>query len=820
MKNRKKVLSVLLASALAITTAACGAQQPASDNTGSGTDTQQSQTATEQPAQESAGETAEQPAEQPAEESAAEQGGEQQIASGSDAPLVIASDDFSEKFSEFFASSVPDQRIADATTVTLLGNDRAGELVYNGIEGETRSYNGTDYTYKGVADCVITENADGTVDYDFKLREGVKFADGEELTADDVIFSYYVFIDPSYDGGASVYALPIVGIDAYREGSDTLFNLLVKAGKDNTDFSNFTEDQQKKFYETDLPAAGAAFAQSIADYCDTKGYQAETEAIAKASIANAMVNWGFAKDNGDGTITTTSGFVKSFDVAGGEAPEAKDFWQTMIDSYEQDVISLSDTENAGSGILDFLPDEYRVAVETGASADHVEGIQKTGDYSVKVTLSEVDATAIYQLAIPIQPMHYYGDKSLYDYDNNKFGFEKGDLSSVRAKTTTPMGAGPYKFDKYENKIAYLSANENYWEGAPVTKNIQFKVTASPDKESGVVQGTIDISDPSASKSVFEQIAGENSNGELSGDVLTTVLTDYRGYGYIGMNSENVCVNGENGSEASKNLRKALATIISVYRDVSIDSYYGEAASVINYPISNTSWAAPQASDPDYKVAFSVDVNGKDIYTDSMTDDEKYAAALEASLGFFEAAGYTVQDGKITAAPKGAKLSYEVMIGGDGSGDHPSFGILTEASEALKSIGFDLVINDLSDTSIMWSALEAGTAELWCAAWQTTLDPDMFQIYHSEGGSAGHYRINSKELDQLVLEAKTVTDQAVRKALYKEALDFVVDFACEIPVYQRQDCTIYSNERVNIDSITKDQTTYYTFLNELNRIAMN
>ena len=26
-----------------------------------------------------------------------------------------------------------------------------------------------------------------------------------------------------------------------------------------------------------------------------------------------------------------------------------------------------------------------------------------------------------------------------------FGFTKGDLSTVRAKTTQPMGAGPYKF---------------------------------------------------------------------------------------------------------------------------------------------------------------------------------------------------------------------------------------------------------------------------------------------------------------------------------------------------------------------------------------
>lgn len=287
-----------------------------------------------------------------------------------------------------------------------------------------------------------------------------------------------------------------------------------------------------------------------------------------------------------------------------------------------------------------------------------------------------------------------------------------------------------------------------------------------------------------------------------------------------MQSVNVKVGDDPASEQSKNLRKAIATVLAVYRDVVIDSYYGEAASVINYPISNTSWAAPQKSDADYRVAFSTDVNGDPIYTEGMSEDEKYAAALNAALGFFEAAGYTVKDGKLTAAPEGAKMGYEIMIPADGSGDHPSFGILTAASEALASIGFELSINDLSDSSILWDTINASSAELWCAAWQTTIDPDMYQIYHSKGGSAGHYAIYSDELDKLVMEGKSNTDQAVRKAIYKEALDFVVDYAVEIPVYQRQEAAVTSTERVNIDTLVKDPTTYYGYLAELDKIQMN
>ena len=182
-----------------------------------------------------------------------------------------------------------------------------------------------------------------------------------------------------------------------------------------------------------------------------------------------------------------------------------------------------------------------------------------------------------------------------------------------------------------------------------------KTTSEADKLPGVVQGTTDIASPSISKDVMAQIKGENSNGELSGDKLITCLTDYLGYGYIGMNSQLMKVGEDAGSEASKDFRKAIATVIAAYRDVVIDSYYGEAASVINYPITNTSWAAPQKSDPDYKIAFSTDVDGNEIYTDGMTEDEKYAAALDAALGYFEAAGYTVTDGKLTAAPAGGRL---------------------------------------------------------------------------------------------------------------------------------------------------------------------
>ena len=717
-------------------------------------------------------------------------------------PLVVGYSPFNSKFSPFFAETAYDQDVQKMTNVYLLNSDRTGAIIYKGIEGETIEYNGTDYTYYGPADLEVTENEDGTVFYDFTLRDDLVFSDGEPVTIDDVIFSMYVRCDPTYDGSATLFSQPIEGLAEYRSGVDTLFNLLVAAGEDNTDYTYWDEETQTAFW-ADHNQAGEAFAQEIVDYCKAAGYNAEDD-----SVAVCAANWGFELAD-DAT--------------------AKDFWDTMVEAYEGDIQTLSSTETAGSSVFELMEDydAYTVGIETGESAPSITGIQKTGDNSLRIVATQVDATLIYQLGVEISPLHYYGDVELYDYDNNSFGFPKGDLSLVRAKTTEPLGAGPYKFVKFENGVVNFEANENYFLGTPKIKYLNFREVQDEDKLNGVVTGTIDITDPSFSADKVEAIQQANG-GELTGDVISTDTVDNLGYGYIGINARNVSVGGDPASDASKNLRRAFATIFSVYRDVAIDSYYGERASVINYPISNTSWAAPQPTDDDYEIAFSTDVNGDPIYTSDMSTDDKYAAAKEAALGFFEAAGYTVEDGKVTAAPEGAKLEYEVQIPADGSGDHPAFMILTLARDAFAELGINLIVTDLTNSSDLWTGLEAHQVDMWCAAWGATVDPDMYQVYFSgvgdegreAGGSNYMYEIEDPELDEMILAARESTDQEYRKLMYKACLDTIISWACEIPIYQRQNAIIFSTERVNMDTVTPDITTFYNWYAEIENIEMN
>jgi peptide/nickel transport system substrate-binding protein len=776
------------------------------------------------------------------------------FAEGESMPIVSGIDTLSEKFSPFFAQSGYDVDVEGLTQEALMTLDRSGGIVYNAIEGETRAYNGVDYFYSGIADLKVDydEAADMTT-YTAKIKEGVLFSDGVEMTADDLIFSYYVFLDPTYTGSTQLASYNIIGVDDYRTQTTAdvytkyaaLGVSIYEAGKDHVWSADdaWTEEEQTYFWAT-LEANWKEDVSKIIQTClttyaayipDYVGVSAEDAAASEGlSVITGMALWGYGTMDLETGIFTTAVSSTAYDTKAGQYPTLDDYYAETVAAYGGDPAAYASVESPDG--TDVLGITYNAFIGTYGPLDeamsggipNITGIKKIDKYTVEVRTTGYEAPAVYSiLGIEVAPMHYYGDAAQYDYDNNKFGFPYGDLSLIQAKTTMPMGAGPYKFVKYENRVVYYEANENYFKGTPVTKYFQFKETSSADVIPGITTGTIDASEMNGTKTNFESIMALNSNGEITGDVITTSKVDNRGYGYIGINAVNVSVGGVANSVESKNLRKALATVLAIHRATAYDSYYGEAASVIQYPISNTSWAAPQPTDPDFKVAFSTDVDGNPIYTAEMTPEETYAAAIAAAKNYLIAAGFTFDEatGMFTAAPEGAKLSYEVIIPGDGLGDHPSFAVLTAAKESLATIGIELVINDPADANVLWDTLDAGEAELWCAAWQTVVDPDMYQTYYGMnslgmgGADSNRYMIQDEQLDKLIIDARKSDDQAYRKALYKQALDIIVDWAVEVPAYQRQNCVVFSTERLDIASITPAITTYWGWLTDIETLVV-
>ena len=758
--------------------------------------------------------------------------------------LVVGYNNFNEKFSPFFYTSAYDGDVAGMTQVGLLSVDRGGNIVYNGIEGEVIPYNGTDYTYYGMGNLSVTQNLDGSADYKITLRTGVEFSDGEPVTIKDVLFSIYVLCDSDYDGSSTFYSLPVEGMGEWRTNLKT--DVLTKwTAVADAILATYDEDTSAYVYAESTAYTQAQFDSFVAALNADEGGWAELakDIVGKVSASYAayatpgntnevgmgMEVWGFAGFE-DGVLTDSNG--KTYNYAEEEYPTIQDYVDCLKAAYENDLVKAAGTEKANG---DYATYANAVAQRWIAAS----GKEEMGDETVKsisgitysleenwinVHTTSFSATTVYQLGVSIAPLHYYGSTELWNPAEGSYGFTRGDLNGVRGKTTRPLGAGPYKFVEYKDGIVTFVSNDNYWEGTPKIKNIMFKEMSDANKLPSVAKGQIDVAEPSLNDSTVSQIKKANGNDKLSRDEGLTVVTDLvdnNGYGYIGLNSDRVLVGTEKGSEASKNLRKGIATLFAAYREYTVNSYYGPRASVIQYPITNTSWAAPQPADEGYAIAFSTDVNGAAIYTDGMTEQQRWDAAKAAMIGYLKAAGYTWDEGtgKFTAAPTGAKMSYEVIIGGDGTGDHPTYALLVKCQEVLASVGITLEITDDSDN--LFDRMEAGNVDMFVAAWGGSTDPDMYQVYHSSNSTnSNHYRIADEELDEKIMEARTKDDKTFRKNTYKECLDIILDWAVEIPTYQRKNCHVFNGNNVKVSTITPDTTPFWSYLAEIYKLEVN
>ena len=116
--------------------------------------------------------------------------------------LVIGTQSFNGVFNPFFYNTAYDAQAFETIFTSVCETNENNELVEKG----------------GSITSEEVKAEDGSVQtlYTIKLKEGMTFHDGEPVTIDDLIFAYYVYADPTYDGMASfVNSLDIVGMKEY-----------------------------------------------------------------------------------------------------------------------------------------------------------------------------------------------------------------------------------------------------------------------------------------------------------------------------------------------------------------------------------------------------------------------------------------------------------------------------------------------------------------------------------------------------------------------------------------------------------------------------
>ncbi len=126
--------------------------------------------------------------------------------------FVIMTEQLDGLFNPFFSTSANDGTIVAMTQIGMLSSKF--------VDGQVKVAYGENEAVV-VKDYDIVENDDDTTTYTFVLKNGIKFSDGHPLTMEDVLFNYYVYLDPVYTGSSTLYSTKIVGLDEYRTQSVT-----------------------------------------------------------------------------------------------------------------------------------------------------------------------------------------------------------------------------------------------------------------------------------------------------------------------------------------------------------------------------------------------------------------------------------------------------------------------------------------------------------------------------------------------------------------------------------------------------------------------
>ena len=142
----------------------------------------------------------------------------------------------------------------------------------------------------------------------------------------------------------------------------------------------------------------------------------------------------------------------------------------------------------------------------------------------------------------------------------------------------------------------------------------------------------------------------------------------------------------------------------------------------------------------------------------------------------------------------------------------------DAAKILNECGFDVTVT--TDVAAL-KKLATGGLAVWAAAWSSTVDPDLYQVYHKDSkatsvknwgyetifaDTTGQFKEEQDTinyLSTLIEAARETIVESERKEIYTEALDLIMELAVELPTYQRNDLVVY-NKNV-IDASTLNQT---------------
>ena len=472
---------------------------------------------------------------------------------------------------------------------------------------------------------------------------------------------------------------------------------------------------------------------------------------------------------------------------------------------------------------------------------------------LSITINKVDPKAIWNFAFAVAPMYYYSNQEqieLFDYETH-FGVEYAsqtfmeEVIKAPEKIGVPVGAGPYAASKqagglndvksgdfYDLGVIYFERNPYYIMGPATIKKVRFQVVPSNQMLNSLYTNNVDFVEPNAKPETITELDNKAEDGIGNKSIRTS------GYGYIGVNA---------GKVPTMAVRQAI--MHSINTQLCVD-YYQTTASAIYRPMSLSSWAYPKGCTPYYpfiggKIPEDL-TNVNPAYRDFVEAKNKSAGQTfteeeqkEFIIGLVEDAGYTLNNEGIynkSISGNTYTLEYTFTVAG-AEKDHPAWSAMVGASTLLNKCGFKIRVT--TDANAL-SKLASGALEVWAAAWGSTIDPDMYQVYHMDSQATstlnwgykqikrypdGMYKEEYKlivKLSELIDEARQTTDKDDRAEIYAEALDIVMQLAVELPTYQRDDLYAYNTNKIDVSTFTPESelSPFKGLTSDLHKVSLN
>ena len=455
------------------------------------------------------------------------------------------------------------------------------------------------------------------------------------------------------------------------------------------------------------------------------------------------------------------------------------------------------------------------------------------EYDVlQIKINGIDPKAIWNFSFAVAPQHYYAEGYEVDIANDQFGVDYASFEFMteviqsHRNVTVPMGAGAYMATNTEgaddvsgteffsNNVVYFKSNPYFEESLEASlpegseidyhvniDKVRYQIVPATDALTMLQSGTVHYVTPQLTKDNMRILGTMEAKG------FNRISVSQLGYGYIGINASYI-----------PNIYLRRAIMAAMDTSLALQYYEAGTAEQIFWPMSTVSWAYPKDQDGNNETS-----NGH-IYPSIQFSEETAKKNINdfMKLANNHTMGYTDSDLKVTFTIAGSNLT-----------DHPTYQVFQTAAKLLNECGWDVEV--VADSQAL-TKLSTGSLAVWAAAWGTTVDPDMYQVYHKNSNASsvrawGYNAILANDsywmeqdildkMSEIIDNARETDDQDIRTALYEEAMGYVLDLAVELPVYQREQLYAYNANVLDENSFPKDINPYSSPLDRLWEIKFN